>query len=292
MIPNFCLADMVGFSGDKRRYVTDEEKSQFPYNTVVRIEKNGGASHGTGTFVSKDVILTCRHVVDGNSSQTIDYFTADGMQYSGDIIAGTSQEEYDDQHDFAWVVNRNAFSGSVLKLSPKSISSNNLTIIGYDSLKPLSNDEIQIIKHVYSDWIKKNGKIKKDNAFDAMAAVDVAIKFDYACSFGQKEGCVKCKNPNSRKSCLFNDGENMKVRKGCRVTSVGSLTNQITTNCPGASGASGSAIIDENTNQIIGVLCNVVRPQIGQEQQATSSGTTPEVYYKSLKYWIDGMKNW
>ena len=36
--PTVCFADAVGYSGDIRRYVTNEEKKQFPYNTVVRLE--------------------------------------------------------------------------------------------------------------------------------------------------------------------------------------------------------------------------------------------------------------
>ena len=76
-----CMADMVGYSGDIRRYVTQAEKAQFPYNSVVKIIDNG--STGTGTFVSPDVILTCRHVVDTSEEKFIEYYTSDGQKHRG-----------------------------------------------------------------------------------------------------------------------------------------------------------------------------------------------------------------
>ena len=33
--PMVCLGDMVGFAGDTRRYVTESEKYQFPYNSPI-----------------------------------------------------------------------------------------------------------------------------------------------------------------------------------------------------------------------------------------------------------------
>ena len=83
--PMVCWGDMVGFGGDTRRYVTEQEKYQFPYNTVVRFDADGNT--GTGTFVSDDVILTCRHVVESiGIGNYIDYYTSDGKKHSG-IVA-------------------------------------------------------------------------------------------------------------------------------------------------------------------------------------------------------------
>ena len=48
LTPIVAMGDMVGYSGDLRRDVTEEEKTQFADNTVVRFPNPGG----TGTFVS------------------------------------------------------------------------------------------------------------------------------------------------------------------------------------------------------------------------------------------------
>ena len=283
-IPFLCYGDMVGWSGDTRRYVTEEEKTRFPYNTVVRIYGNGIV--GTGTFVSEDVILTCAHVVEDaeDSVKHFDYYTSDGRKHSGTV--GAYVENYSDTEDFAFAYDVNAFNGhSLLSLSPNARYSDNLTIIGYDNLKPLSKDELTIIKKVYINWIKTNGKITNKNATKAMARVNNVLKREHACSSGQQTNCVHCSDDELY--CIFGDNKYMKVRTGCKVTRI---DDEIYTNCPGARGSSGSAIIDANSNEIIGVFCGVNRLQIGQEKDATGIGVKPEVYYDSLQTWINGIK--
>ncbi|MBR3510658.1 MAG: trypsin-like peptidase domain-containing protein [Alphaproteobacteria bacterium] len=280
IMPTFVDADMVGYSGDKRRYVTEEEKLQFPYNTVVRIVDNGNP--GTGTFVSEDVILTCRHVVDGTDKNgDIEYYTSDGKKHIGKV--GPYENDDKDYHDVSWIIDEDSFSGPVLEISPEAKYSNNLMIIGYDSLKPLSDDELKIVKQVYTNWIKDNGRITSGNAYKAMGEVDTELQILYSCSSDKQTNCVHC----SGEYCIFDDSKNMKVRTGCSVVNVDKM---LYTDCPGAPGASGSAIIDKNSNQIIGVFCSVLRAQIGQEKRATSSGVRPDIYYRSLKSWIDGLK--
>jgi hypothetical protein len=72
---------------------------------------------------------------------------------------------------------------------------------------------------------------------------------------------------------------------------ITAVEDMIYTDCPGAPGASGSAVIDINSGQIIGILCQVVKPQIGQNKNAMSSAVRPEIYYKSLNTWIEGLRN-
>lgn len=281
-LPMLCMADMVGYSGDIRRYVTQAEKAQFPYNSVVKIIDNG--STGTGTFVSPDVILTCRHVVDTSEEKFIEYYTSDGQKHRGFVAPYLHDEA--SEHDFAWVIDENAHKGAVYDVSAVTKRSQNLMVIGYDSLKPLSNEELQIVKRLYSDWLQKNGKIEgADKIWQAMVDVDLQLRFYYACSGDRQTDCVHCSDTDQ--SCIFADNNNMKVRQGCRVTHVDS---QIYTNCPGASGASGAALIDLETNQIIGIACEVGKVQIGQEKDAIMLGTRPEYYHEVLTHWIDGIK--
>ena len=277
-VPTFVFGDMVGYSGDKRRYVTEKEKSQFPYNTVVRI--NDDENSGTGTFVSKDVILTCKHVIDAVADEEhINYYTADGQKHIGNV-----KYNKDSKPDIGFIIDTNAFVGNVLNVSPVATSSNNLMVIGYDSLKPLSNEEIKIIKNLYSDWLNENGgKITATNAYKAMAEIDTIISIQYNCTSENQKNCVHC---SGKEWCIFDDANNMKVREGCKVTNINS---GIYTDCPAAPGASGSAVIDKDTMQIIGVACSVMQPQIGQNKDASSNAVKSEVYYKALNNLINAL---
>lgn len=284
IIPSMVFADMVGYSGDKRRYVTEDEKSQFPYNTVVRFDDKGNP--GTGTFVSKDIMLTCRHVVDDTGAENfIDYYTSDGKKHTGYVA--NYIKDYKSTHDFAWVIDENAFSGQVLNIAPETKYSNNLMVIGYDSLKPLSDDEIKILKQLYAKWIQDNGRVTSYNAYKAMAEISAEAIMNHSCSSLEQKDCIRC-SQDSDIWCLFGDSTNMKVRTGCKITAV---KDMIYTDCPGAPGASGSAVIDINSGQIIGILCEIGKPQIGQDKDAMSLAVRPEIYYKSLNTWIEGLKN-
>lgn len=274
-MPTFCLGDMVGYGGDKRRYVTDEEKSQFPYNTVVRI--NGDNNPGTGTFVSKDIILSCKHVVDNVADEEwINYYTADGQQHAG--IA--KYDKYSDP-DVGVVVDMNAFSGKTLRISPVAKHSNNLMVIGYDSLKPLSDEEIKIVKDVYRKWIIENGRVTAANTYQAMVDVEITLLKQHNCTSENQKNCVHC----SGEFCIFDDAKNMKVREGCRVIDIDS--SSLYMDCPAAPGASGSAVIDKDTMQIIGVACAVMKPQIGQNKDALSTAEKPELYYRAVNSLIN-----
>lgn len=283
IMPTFVDADMVGYSGDKRRYVTDEEKSQFPYNTVVSI------AEGTGTFVSEDVILTCRHVVkDIGVGNYVDYSTTDGKKGSGLVYLYPKDETKN--NDFAFVVDRNSFSGSLLGVSPISKRSDNLMVIGYDILKPLSDEELKIIKNLYTDLIKQHGKIKSvEEAFDIMLVLESDLKNNYACSSSNQTNCVHCSNDDFY--CIFNDSDNMKVREGCKVIDIDTTKGLLHTDCPGSMGMSGSAIIDINTKQIIGIMCRGTVNGIGQNEKASSYGVLPNSYYGRLSMLFGKLKN-
>ena len=290
--PTICFADMVGYSGDMRRYVTDAEKKQFPYNTVVRFEywDDDGGITGTGTFISNDLLLTCRHVVEkpGEDKRT-NFYTSDGKQNWGTVVPYISATEGDfGVTDAAFVFHKNAFSGPVLKLAETTRMSNNVMIIGYDSLKPLSKSELKIVRQLYTNWIKAHGKIDKNNSYMATKDIERELKTNYSCSLNNTKNCVKCSNYDGY--CIFGDHENMKIRTGCQITDIKTVKKGhklMFTNCPGSGGASGSAIVDVDTKEIIGIFCRNVTAQIGQRKDATNLGVSIDFPYKTLHHQND-----
>ena len=75
----------------------------------------------------------------------------------------------------------------------------------------------------------------------------------------------------------------MKVRTGCKITEIYDGSGILFTNCPGFNSASGSAIINRNTNTIAGLVCAVDTNQIGQNKDATTFGPLINVLYKIPK---------
>ena len=281
-LPTLVWADMVGYSGDTRRYVTDEEKYQYPYNTVVRVAGKDG--YGTGTFVSKDVILTCRNIINGALVDSdVNYITANGQRRTG-FVAQVMQDK-NKENDYAVIVDKGAFGGDVLPVAAISKQSNNLTVIGYDNLKPLNANELNIVKQLYQMWLAKNEGLTVNNANQAMVDIDKQIKEDYVCSSNKKENCIKCSGNGD--GCIFSDGNKMKVRNGCKINYIG---NQLYTNCSVPPGAIGAAMIDADSKQIVGILCETRRQQIGQEREPLSLGTKPEIYFSNLEIIIDYAK--
>lgn len=282
LVPTFVWADMIGYSGDTRRYVTDAEKTQFPYNSVVRIMNKDDT--GTGTFVSNDVILTCGNIVDKvGLENNIIYHTADGKVHTGYVASYKTDKHIG--NDYAFIVDKGGFSEKVLNVYQFSKELNNLMVIGYDNLKLLSNEELRIIKQLYYMWLIDNDISNADNVYKAMDFVDSKLKADYACTSSEQKNCVHCSDNKS--SCIFDDGANMKVRNGCKINYVG---NQLYTNCSASYGAIGSAIIDSDTNNIVGILCEIRRPQIGQEKGAFTLGTKVESFYNNLMIQIEDLR--
>lgn len=285
-VPTVCFADMVGYSGDTRRYVTDAEKTQFPYNTVVRLEtwkKGRPYSSGTGTFISKRWILTCYHVVDRvefakDGIAEIKYYTPDGRQNVASVfkksgIWGDKGEKNSTDVAFVFSPAGEDFPGPVLRVSSRDKESNNVMMIGYDSLKVLSKTELSIVKQVYAAELQKIGKFDK-NSFEYITnSVENTLREKYSCS--SISGQNKCVHCSVNGGCIFEDHKNMKVRTGCKAKINDGI---LITNCPGSPGASGSAFIDSNTNEIIGVMCAVYKSVIGQDKHATTIGVLPSKF--------------
>lgn len=274
--PTVVHAEWIGTS-DKRRYVTDEEKMKFPYNTVVRFD-NGSTS--TGTFVSKNLILTCRHCVD--DSDSIDYYTTDGKKHTG-FVFGVSKNA-----DYALVATTDIFDGDVPGMYAKTSYAGSVKRIGYDNLKVLSDDELTVIKKSVANILANPresdaGLSTADKVMSMMIDLEIDLLLNHNCSDSNSKGCVHCVGD---RQCIFWDNHNLKVQDSCTIVSLSD--GKLKTTCAGTSGASGSSLLSNSDNNIRGILVSVdPKFEIGIKTQPTSYAVKPEDYYESVNIGID-----
>ena len=282
IIPTFCWADLVG-SVDGRRYVTEEEKGLPPYNKIVRIQTDSGYS--TGTIIAPNVILTCKHCVSSaGKNGSVNVYMPNGLDKIGTVWY------YPDENlitnDYALVVLEDSDAGPFLNVSDVSVPDDNVMRIGYDFLKVLDKNEIPVVKKAFADAIGKYKKISNENIDDAIDSIEENLQ-KHSCKSGNSVGCVKCSN---QISCIFNDGENMKVQNSCSATRIQPIDTggtMLLTDCAGSPGGSGSPLIDSRHENIIGIFTGTYGFNVGGK--AESYGVRPEVFSSKTKTFINMM---
>ena len=140
-IPNVVLADdactnPIDYTLDRRCYVTNSEKMDFPYNTVVRI-----GDVATGTIIGPNLILTCRSCVNPEQYNTyhgdIEFYTSDNQRHiARELFTPTDQTP---ESEWALLKTKDTFEMPFLEVS-HSHDASNLEQIGFSALKILSEN--------------------------------------------------------------------------------------------------------------------------------------------------------
>lgn len=286
LVPRLCFADWIGAS-DKRRYVTAEEKSQFPYNNVVQIVTGDGVS--TGTIIAPNVILTCGHsVADVGLNNSVQYYTTDGQMHTGTVWYYKDGSAVAD--DYALIVSKDSFDGHFLNIPDTNIAESNAMRIGYDSLKVLTNNEIKVVKDTFVQFLSEY-KLNAENAYDALDEIDDLLKNKDCSKYTDKTKCVNC---SGHDYCIFGDYDNLKVQDSCSANQIRPVETGgkfLVTNCGLSTGGSGSPLIDSNRKNMIGMSVGTVGFMIGNESDAVSYAIPPEQYKEKTKTLINMSNN-
>jgi len=154
------------FTYDKRCYVTDEQKQQNPYNSVIRYDAIDGRSC-TGVLINengKNYIYTAKHCIDNNRrvKQNIRIKTPNNKTLSAILDNVSSdkdlakyiikKEEKEEGLTFASIAKKNEHF-----LHPVSIR-----VIGYGDLNVLSDKTIDKFKTKYINYLTTHQGINTD----------------------------------------------------------------------------------------------------------------------------------
>ncbi len=244
---------------DRRCYVTDEQKTQKPYNAVVMVQGHGVC---TGTIVKgeddKPYLYTAKHCLgytikfneegeyaapisttiklqDGSFVKAKPYSVGGGnMDEEKDDIArdendwGVFKFKEEDEEKLKSI----AVEKSTEKLDPDSymFADINTRVVGYGTLKIMSDKEIKNLKKAYIKYLKENKISYSDGGI-----IDDAIYTEnkYADKFLKEED-------------VFTDEENLKVSE-CLYGAYGGR------GCQGWGGNSGGPVFD-TANKIMAIV--------------------------------------
>lgn len=265
-IPNLCfgLDDACTkpseYTADKRCYVTPEQKQQEPFNAVVALIDEDGFRYCTGTIVKgKDnsfYLYTAKHCTDINKNGMSDHelliSLQDGTQRSVYIdVFGDYNIERDDNHggDFAiYKLNGDYYPYALITDKKHTIgfgpfaSNYDALVVGYGSLKIMSDKEIEDFKQRYIEFLKNNKGIKVEGTETLYGFSHGGIN---SLNTKVKEFIDYYLDPSYWRD-LFADYE-LKVSK-CKYSSNGKETN-----CQKWSGNSGGPIFDKDGN-LMGIM--------------------------------------
>lgn len=166
VVPTFCWAfgddsctNPKEYTIDKRCYVTDEQKSQKPYNAIVSLKKG----FCTGTIVNiNDVayVYTAKHCVDNDGDNEPDDKIVVKLQNGLNFYAykdnvGDYMFETHGSRSGDWAIYR--MKKSVKELPFVNIRHNggnyHARLVGYGTLKVLSDLEIAEFRRLYLEYL-------------------------------------------------------------------------------------------------------------------------------------------
>lgn len=169
---------------DKRCYVTDEQKKEKPYNAVATLVSNYGGIHGSGTIVKRHgltiddsgyFLYTAKHCADRNNDNVADdnlkIRLPNGQEFLTTLVKQGNYRDTDgiqsnltgdwakykvvtaDKNDMGDI--KEIIGDAYVKINDSfARGAKNVRIIGYGTLKIMSDQEIQKLKKEYLDFIE------------------------------------------------------------------------------------------------------------------------------------------
>ena len=249
------------YTVDKRCYVTDEQKKEKPYNAVVALVRDDGESHYcTGTIVKdpdgKPYLYTAKHcTVDENymARSELKIKLQDGRKLSVTIHkVGDYDIEHNENVRGDWAIYSivNSDVPMVEKSTKRGIDDYDITkreidvydarVVGYGSLKIMSDAEIAEFKSRYLTYLKdeKNIDVKDEEDAPGVFRGGVDMLSSYVINFLTKEY-------DYWKSLAY-DVSKLKLSH-CKYSATGKMEG-----CQGWGGNSGGPIFD-NRGNIMGI---------------------------------------
>ncbi len=242
------------YKTDKRCYVANVQKTMTPYNAVVGLFKKDGAPFCTGTIIKYDnhlYVYTAKHCVaddSGRVSNVIQVRLQNGQSMFatrskiGNYTASQSSSFGGDWAIYNIRTNNNVPYVGISNNGSKSNA--DARVIGYGSLKILSDAEIKKFKSMYLSYLKQK---------TGLSAAKLATN-----EYGFKNGGLNTQNsyvhnfiykaldPTIRKDMFF-DSRNLKVAT-CGFSKSGGLSH-----CQVWGGNSGGGVFDSD-GDIMGIM--------------------------------------
>jgi hypothetical protein len=264
-VPNVIWADACTnpneYTIDKRCYVTEEQKKEKPYISVVGIMDNEDAIYCTGTVILDQndelSIYTAKHCTDVNQ----DNVYGDNLRFitqNGDIITGRYKKigDYDvSLNEYVtgdWAIysidniQKNILSTNItnnkriyIKIPLINYSYNrtyDARLIGYGALKIMSDQEIKEIKQKYINYLQKNNLKQPKYEIE-----EDGIMFIHDASIGFLKYLLE--QETNYYQTIFAD-KILKVSY-CKIASMGGLQD-----CKGWGGNSGGGVFDDEGNMM------------------------------------------
>ncbi|MBP5485471.1 MAG: hypothetical protein J6Y07_02070 [Alphaproteobacteria bacterium] len=268
MAADHCT-NQAEYTIDRRCYVTDEQKKQKPYSAVVGILGKNGVKC-TGTIAKWDhglthkdssdsnlYLFTAKHCTDqdgdGISDKVLHIKLQNGdklkvtLVETGDYNINEDTNFYSDWAVYSLPATANKQISWIYADSDGHRDGRTIKLIGYGTLKIMSDKEIEEFKQKYADYLKEKGVTDmsyENTGLDEYGGVDLTKQQARLFRLELSGGFFSSFYIND----LFHD-KKLKVVK-CFFRNTNNL-------CQGWNGNSGGPMIDNNSDTLVSILTRV-----------------------------------